>query len=85
MKNTSLSIFFPCYNDAGTIGSLVISAYEVAKSLTYDFEVYSGAQKRWLEVSSVSNFVTFQSIRLILRIDKILIRTFKNCVLITPS
>jgi len=39
MKNTSLSIFFPCYNDAGTIGSLVISAYEVAKSLTYDFEV----------------------------------------------
>jgi len=35
----SLSIFLPCYNDAGTIGSLVISAYEVAKSLTDDFEV----------------------------------------------
>jgi len=39
MKNSSLSIFFPCYNDAGTIGSLVVSAYEVAKSLTNDFEV----------------------------------------------
>ena len=38
--------------------------------LTYDFEVYSGAQKRWLEVSSVSNFETFQSNRLKLRIDK---------------
>jgi seryl-tRNA synthetase len=25
-------------------------------AMTYDFEVYSGAQKRWLEVSSVSNF-----------------------------
>ncbi len=36
-------------------------------SLTYDFEVYSAAQKRWLEVSSVSNFETFQSNRLKLR------------------
>ncbi len=33
-------------------------------SLTYDFEVYSAAQKRWLEVSSVSNFEAFQSNRL---------------------
>jgi seryl-tRNA synthetase len=39
-------------------------------SLTYDFEVYSAAQKKWLEVSSVSNFETFQSNRLKLRIDK---------------
>ena len=38
-------------------------------SLTYDFEVYSAAQKKWLEVSSVSNFETFQSNRLKLRID----------------
>lgn len=38
-----------------------------ASALTYDFEVYSGAQKRWLEVSSVSNFETFQSNRLKLR------------------
>ncbi len=36
-------------------------------ALTYDFEIYSAAQKRWLEVSSVSNFETFQSNRLKLR------------------
>jgi seryl-tRNA synthetase len=33
-------------------------------ALTFDFEVYAAAQKRWLEVSSVSNFETFQSNRL---------------------
>lgn len=32
-------------------------------ALTYDFEVYSAAQKRWLEVSSVSNFESFQANR----------------------
>ena len=36
-------------------------------SLTYDFEVYSAAQKKWLEVSSVSNFESYQSNRLKLR------------------
>ncbi len=36
-------------------------------ALTYDFEVYSAAQKRWLEVSSVSNFESFQANRLKLR------------------
>ena len=36
-------------------------------ALTYDFEVWSAAQKRWLEVSSVSNFETFQSNRMKLR------------------
>ncbi|MCK4569333.1 MAG: serine--tRNA ligase [Bacteroidales bacterium] len=36
-------------------------------ALTYDFEVYSAAQKKWLEVSSVSNFEAFQSNRLKLR------------------
>lgn len=36
-------------------------------ALTYDFEVYSAAQKRWLEVSSVSNFETYQANRLKLR------------------
>lgn len=36
-------------------------------ALTYDFEVYSTAQKRWLEISSVSNFETFQANRLKLR------------------
>lgn len=36
-------------------------------ALTYDFEVFSAAQKRWLEVSSVSNFESFQANRLKLR------------------
>lgn len=35
-----------------------------ASAMTYDFEVWSGAQGRWLEVSSVSNFETFQANRL---------------------
>ncbi len=36
-------------------------------ALTYDFEVYSAAQEKWLEVSSVSNFETFQANRMKLR------------------
>ncbi len=36
-------------------------------ALTYDFEVYSAAQKKWLEVSSVSNFESYQANRLKLR------------------
>ena len=36
-------------------------------ALTYDFEIYSQAQEKWLEVSSVSNFETFQSNRLKIR------------------
>ena len=38
-----------------------------ASALTYDFEVYSTAQDRWLEISSVSNFETYQANRLKLR------------------
>jgi seryl-tRNA synthetase len=38
-----------------------------SSALTYDFEVYSTAQKRWLEVSSVSNFETFQTNRMKIR------------------
>jgi seryl-tRNA synthetase len=38
-----------------------------ASAMTYDFEVYSAAQQRWLEVSSVSNFENFQTNRLKLR------------------
>ena len=38
-----------------------------ASAMTYDMEVYSAAQKRWLEVSSISNFETFQSNRLKLK------------------
>ena len=36
-------------------------------AITFDFEVWSGAQQRWLEVSSVSNFETYQANRLICR------------------
>ncbi len=36
-------------------------------AITYDFEVYSAAQEKWLEVSSVSNFETYQANRLKLR------------------
>ena len=36
-------------------------------AITYDFEVFSAAQKRWLEVSSVSNFETYQANRMKLR------------------
>src|SRR5690606_12401555 len=36
-------------------------------ALTYDFEVFSAAQERWLEVSSVSNFETFQTNRMKIR------------------
>lgn len=39
----------------------------VASAMTYDFEVWSAAQKRWLEVSSVSNFESFQTNRMKIR------------------
>jgi len=35
-----------------------------ASAITYDFEVWSGAQQKWLEVSSVSNFESFQANRM---------------------
>jgi seryl-tRNA synthetase len=38
-----------------------------ASALTYDFEVYSAAQEKWLEVSSVSNFESFQANRMKIR------------------
>ncbi|HEU5168773.1 MAG TPA: serine--tRNA ligase [Chitinophagaceae bacterium] len=38
-----------------------------ASALTYDFEVYSAAQQKWLEVSSVTNFETFQTNRMKIR------------------
>lgn len=38
-----------------------------ASAITYDFEVYSGAQEKWLEVSSVTNFETYQSNRMKIR------------------
>ena len=39
----------------------------ITSAITYDFEVYSEAQQRWLEVSSVSNFESFQANRMKLR------------------
>ena len=58
-------------------------------AITYDFEVYSAAQKRWLEVSSVSNFETFQSNRLKLRYrdaenKRILAHTLNGSALALP-
>lgn len=41
-----------------------------ASALTYDFEVFSAAQQMWLEVSSVSNFESFQANRMKLRIKE---------------
>jgi len=58
-------------------------------ALTYDFEVYSTAQKRWLEISSVSNFETYQANRLKIRYkDKVnqkhLIHTLNGSSLALP-
>ena len=39
INNPSLTIFFPCYNDAGTIGSLVAAADAVARENTLDYEI----------------------------------------------
>jgi glycosyltransferase involved in cell wall biosynthesis len=39
MRNPGLSVFFPAYNDSGTIASLVIAALQAARSLTSDFEI----------------------------------------------
>jgi len=58
-------------------------------ALTYDFEVYSTAQERWLEISSVSNFETFQANRLKIRYNdsnkkKRLIHTLNGSSLALP-
>ncbi len=58
-------------------------------AMTYDFEVWSGAQKRWLEVSSVSNFESFQSNRMKIRFkDKegtsMLVHTLNGSALALP-
>lgn len=58
-------------------------------TLTYDFEVFSTAQDRWLEISSVSNFKTFQANRLKLRFkdkegNKHLVHTLNGSSLALP-
>ncbi len=60
-----------------------------ASAITYDFEVYSAAQERWLEVSSVSNFETFQSNRMKIRFKDVsgksqLIHTLNGSSLALP-
>ena len=59
-----------------------------ASSITYDFEVYAPGQKRWLECSSVSNFKTYQSNRMNLKIrdnkDKVLAHTLNGSALALP-
>ncbi len=40
MKLSSVTIFFPCYNDGGTIATMIIRAIQVAKTLTDDFEIF---------------------------------------------
>ena len=49
-----------------------------ASALTYDFEVFSAAQEKWLEVSSVSNFETFQSNRMKIRYKPDLACKYEN-------
>ncbi len=60
-----------------------------ASAITYDFEVYSAAQQRWLEVSSVSNFESFQANRLKCRFKGIegktqLVHTLNGSALALP-
>ena len=59
-----------------------------ASSITYDFEVYAPGQKRWLECSSVSNFKTYQSNRMNVKIrdnkDKVLAHTLNGSALALP-
>ena len=59
-----------------------------ASSITYDFEVFAPGQKRWLECSSVSNFKTYQSNRMNLKIrdgkNKVLANTLNGSALALP-
>ena len=59
MKNEKTAIAFK--NAMYKAGKVLLP---VTAALCFDFEVYSEAQKRWLEVSSVSNFDTYQANRL---------------------
>ena len=53
-------------------------------SICYDFEVWSGAQKRWLEVSSVSNFESYQANRLHCRFRRSDTKKTELCALALP-
>ena len=96
-KNSEKALEYMCNYVENLIKSLEISYRKLllcagdlgfASSITYDFEVYAPGQKRWLECSSVSNFKTYQSNRMNLKIrdnkDKVLAHTLNGSALALP-
>ena len=96
-KNSEKALESMCSYVENLIKSLEISYRKLllcagdlgfASSITYDFEVYAPGQKRWLECSSVSNFKTYQSNRMNLKIrdnkDKVLAHTLNGSALALP-
>jgi len=96
-KNSDKALESMCNYVENLIKSLEISYRKLllcagdlgfASSITYDFEVYAPGQKRWLECSSVSNFKTYQSNRMNLKIrdnkDKVLAHTLNGSALALP-
>jgi seryl-tRNA synthetase len=96
-KNSEKALESMCNHVENLIKSLEISYRKLllcagdlgfASSITYDFEVYAPGQKRWLECSSVSNFKTYQSNRMNLKIrdnkDKVLAHTLNGSALALP-
>ncbi|MFL2999512.1 MAG: serine--tRNA ligase [Cytophagales bacterium] len=96
-KNSEKALESMCSYVENLIKSLEISYRKLllcagdlgfASSITYDFEVYAPGQKRWLECSSVSNFKTYQSNRMNLKIrdnkEKVLAHTLNGSALALP-
>ncbi len=96
-KNSEKALESMCNYVENLIKSLEISYRKLllcagdlgfASSITYDFEVYAPGQKRWLECSSVSNFKTYQSNRMNLKIrdnkEKVLAHTLNGSALALP-
>ena len=96
-KNSEKALESMCNYVENLIKSLEISYRKLllcagdlgfASSITYDFEVYAPGQKRWLECSSVSNFKTYQSNRMNLKVrdnkDKVLAHTLNGSALALP-
>ena len=96
-KNSEKALESMCNYVENLIKSLEISYRKLllcagdlgfASSITYDFEVYAPGQNRWLECSSVSNFKTYQSNRMNLKIrdnkDKVLAHTLNGSALALP-
>lgn len=96
-KNSEKALESMCNYVESLIKSLEISYRKLllcagdlgfASSITYDFEVYAPGQKRWLECSSVSNFKTYQTNRMNLKIregkNKVLAHTLNGSALALP-